>query len=207
MSPGRRGWVAGAAGVAIAATAAGGVRAAGADDLEFAIGQGRVTVIATGVPLGDVLAEWARAGNTRFEGVGALGALPVSLHLEGVAEREALRLLLRPAAGFLAAPRARQVPGASIYDRVKIRAASRAPQPAPAGALRERRQPPGPVREAPPALSAANQRERLQRLLRPGAAGRTVADPPAEAPRGPAVYAPTTPRPGMVVDPGLPDPP
>ena len=206
VNPGRRGWVAGVAGVVIAVTAAGGGRAACADDLEFAIGQGRVTVIATGVPLGDVLAEWARTGNTRFEGVGALGALPVSLHLDGAPEREALRLLLRPAAGFLAAPRVPGISGASIYDRVKIRAAHRAPQQAPAGALRER-QPPGPVREAPPALSAADQRERLQRLLRPREAAGTVAGPPAEAPTGGAEYAPTTPRPGMVVDPGLPDRP
>ena len=207
VNPGKRGWVAGVAGVAIVATAAGAVRAAGADDLEFAIGQGRVTVIATGVPLGDVLAEWARAGTTRFEGVGALGGLPVSLHLDGVAEREALRLLLRPAAGFLAAPRAPDVSGASIYDRVKIRAARREPQPAAASASQGRPPPPRPVREAPPALSEAAQRERLQRLLRPRVGGEAATSAAAEATRGGAVYAPTTPRPGMMVEPEIPDPP
>ena len=122
-----RSWVAGVAAAAVAAS--GAVRTAGAEELAFTIGGGRVTLIAADVPLRDVLDEWARAGGTRFVGVDAVGASPVSLRLEGVAEREALRLLLRPAAGYLAAPRAPGMPGASIYDRVKIRAARRAPQP------------------------------------------------------------------------------
>ena len=123
-----RSWVAGVAAVAVAAS--GAVRTAGADELAFTIVGGRVTLIAADVPLRDVLDEWARAGSTRFVGVDAVGASPVSLHLEGVAEREALRLLLRPAAGYLAAPRAPGVSGASIYDRVRIRSARRAPLPA-----------------------------------------------------------------------------
>ena len=207
MSRGKRGWIVGVAVLTIAATAPDAARIASADELELVIGQGRVTLIAAGIPLGAVLDEWARVGNTRFEGVGELGAAPVSLHLEGVAEREALRLLLRPAAGFLAAPRSPDVSGASIYDRVKIRAAHREPQPAAAGASGGRREPPGPVREAAPALSEADQRERLQRLLRPRPAVEAGTDPPAEAPRGGPVYAPTTPRPGMVVDAALPDRP
>ena len=71
MHRGVRRWVAGAAGVVVAATAAGAARAAAADELKFAIGEGRVTLVATGVPLRDVLAEWARAGSTRFVDVGA----------------------------------------------------------------------------------------------------------------------------------------
>jgi hypothetical protein len=207
MNRGRRGCIAGIAGAAIAVTAAGAARDAGADELYLAVGHGRVTLAAADVPLGDVLAEWARVGGTRFEGVGELGAAPVSLHLEGVAEREALRLLLRPAAGFLAAPRAPDVSGASIYDRVKILAGRRASQSAPAAASEARREPPPrPVREAP-ALSEADQRERLQRLLRPRPVAEAVTDSPAEGPPEGAVYAPTTPRPGMVVDAVLPDRP
>ena len=204
----RRGWIAGLAGLTVAVAAAGAARVAGADELELAVGQGRVTLVAAGVPLGEVLAEWARVGGTRFEGVGELGAAPVSLRLEGVAEREALRLLLRPAAGFLAAPRSPDASGASIYDRVRIRAGRRAPQPAPAGASQGRREPPpGPAGEAPPTLSEADQRERLQRLLRPRAPVEAVTDPPAEAPRRGPAYAPTTPRPGMVGEPVPPDRP
>ena len=204
---GRRGWVAGLAGVVIAAS--GGVRSVGADELTFVIGEGRVTLVASGVPLREVLDEWARAGGTRFVGAEAVGAAPVSLRLDGVAEREALRLLLQPAAGFLAAPRTPRVVGASIYDRVKIRAVRRAARPAADGAPEpepaRRAAPPPPVREAP-ALSAADQRERLQRLLRPRAPVEAAADRPADdSVRGGAAYAPTTPRPGMIVEPARPD--
>ena len=195
----------------IAATVAGGARAAAADELEFAIDQGRVTLIATGVPLRDVLAEWARAGNTRFVGVGAIGAAPVSLHLVGVAEAEALRLLLQPAAGYLAARRRPYLPGASMYDRVKIRAVRGAPRPSPAVASPERRAPPPgrTVPEAPPALSEEDQRERLQRLLRPRGAVEAATRPPAAAPSSEGVALPpiTTPRPGMIVESAPPEPP
>ena len=188
------------AGAAVAASL-GGTGVVRADEPAVAVAGGRVTLTATGAPLADVLAEWSRAAGTRFEGVGALGSTPVTLHLEGVAEREALRLLLRPAAGFLAAPRRTGASGASIYDRVKIRAARQAPSPAPA---EPRRPPPGPVREAPE-ISAADQRERLQRLLRPP--GVEAPAEPAPPPRGGAAYAPTTPRPGMVaVEPEPPHP-
>lgn len=182
-----------------------GTRAAGAEELALAIAEGRVTLTAAEAPLGDVLGEWSRAGNTRFDGVGELGSARVTLHLEGVPEREALRLLLRPAAGFLAAPRRSPGSGASIYDRVWIRADRRAPQTAPDGASRERRPPPPRlVRETPLVLSAAEQRERLQRLARGRAPVQAAAGSPA-APREEPVYAPTTPRPGMVVEAVSPD--
>ena len=131
----------------------------------------------------------------------------MSLHLVGVAESEALRLLLRPAAGYLAARRAPRLPGASRYDRFKIRAVRRAPRPAAGGALREQAPPlGGPAREAPPALSEADQRERSQRLLRPRAAVEPAVRSATEAPRAGAVYAPSTPRPGVIAEPVLPDP-
>ncbi len=191
----------------MAIAAAGAAPVVSADELEFAIGGGRVTVIAAGVPLGDILAAWERAGSTRFVGAEAVGAVPVSLHLVDVAEREALRLLLRPAAGYLAARRAAHDSGASIYDRVKIRASRRAPQPASADGSPGRPAPrPDPVREAPPAPSEAEQIERLQRLLRPRAPDAAPARV-VDAPRPGAVYAPTTPRPGMIVEEDRPDPP
>ena len=197
-----------AAGVAVAVAAAGAAPAASADELEFAVGQGRVTLIAAGVPLRDVLAAWARAGSTRFVGAEAIGASPVSLHLVDVAEHEALRLLLRPAAGYLAARRTAPVVGASIYDRVKVRAARRAASAAPADETRRPpTRPPGPVREAPSALSEADQRERLQRLLRPRPAGGAAPGRVVDTPRAGAAYAPTTPRPGMIVEAEPRDPP
>ncbi len=190
---------------AVIAASAGGFGGGAADELVFAVADGRVTLTATEAPLGDVLAAWSRVGSTRFEGVGDLETAPVTLRLEAAGEREALRLLLRPAAGFLAAPRRPGDSGASIYALVKIRAARRAPRSAPPGGSAARRPATRPVRESP-GLSEAEQRERLQRLLRPPPAVGTVAGPAAPPSRGGAARAPTTPRPGMVVEPEPPVP-
>ena len=45
--------------------ALGGAWAAEAGELALAIAEGRVTLTAAEAPLGDVLAEWPRAGNTQ----------------------------------------------------------------------------------------------------------------------------------------------
>ena len=189
-----------------------------ADELRFTIGDGRVTLIARDAPLGDVLAEWRRAGDTRFVDAGELDEVPVSLHLVDVPEGEALRLLLRPAAGYLAVPRAATAPGASAYDRVKILAAgsgSPAVRPvaapragsagaaSPAGASGAGR-PEGGLgdRPPPPELSEEAQIERLQRLLHPRGSGGESAAATGTQPSAPVPLI--TPRPGMIVDPEQP---
>ncbi len=184
----------------------------GGGGIQLTIGAGRVTLIARNAPLRAVLAAWERAGSTRFVDAGGLDAVPVSLHLVDVPEAMALRLLLRPAAGYIAVARAPSAPGASRYDRVEILAA-RAPPPRPRsaaaapalaapapGAARGGRAEDGRGNGPPPAeLSEAAQIERLQLLLRPresggeSAAAATEAEPRARAPRA-------TPRPGMLVD-------
>lgn len=185
---------------------------AGGGEIQFTIGEGRVTLIARNAPLGEVLAEWERAGSTRFVDAGGLDAVPVSLHLVDVPEAMALRLLLRPAAGYIAMARAPSAPGASQYDRVEVLAARPTPSrprfaaatralaaPAP-GAAGAGRAEDGRGNGPPPAeLSEAAQIERLQRLLRPresgdeSAAAATETEPRARAPHA-------TPRPGMRVD-------
>ena len=202
-------WVGGVIGAAIAL---GAVASAGGGEIRFTIGEGRVTLIASDALLGDILAEWGRAGDTRFVDAGELHQVPVSLHLVDVPEVEALRLLLRPAAGYLAVPRAPLTPGASVYDRIKIlavRSSSSMPRSvaatravATAAAPAAGRPEDGLGNEAPPAeLSEAAQIERLQRLLHPrgigdeSAAAATETQPRALAPQ-------TTPRPGMIADPG-----
>ena len=185
----------------------------GGGGIRFTIGEGRVTLIARNAPLGAVLAAWERAGSTRFVDAGGLDAVPVSLHLVDVPEAMALRLLLRPAAGYVAVARAPSAPGASQYDRVEILAARAAPSRPRSAAATRALAPPAPRAAGganagdgrgngpPPAgLTEAAQIERLQRLLRPresgaeAAAAATEAEPRARAPRA-------TPRPGMLVDP------
>ena len=106
---------------------AGVASAAAAGELTVKIADGRATVIARDVPVRQILAEWARVGNTRIVGGEKLLGGPISIELINVPEKEALDVLLRTAAGYLAAPRPPSVAGASLYDRVVVLATSRAP--------------------------------------------------------------------------------
>ena len=103
--------------------------ALGASEITINMGAGRVTLIATDAPLADVLAEWARVGDTVFVGAEMLGVEPITLHLVDAAEADAIRLLLRSAAGYIAAPRRAGASGASRYDRVTVLAMRRTPAP------------------------------------------------------------------------------
>lgn len=90
-------------------------------DVSFAAG--RVTIAARDAPLAAILGAWERYGGSQFVGADRLLDQPVSVQLVDVPEREALRVLLRSAAGYVAIPRATSQPGVSAYDRVVIMAA------------------------------------------------------------------------------------
>lgn len=122
----------------IAATAAlAGAAAPAAAELKLSFDAGRVTVVASDVPLAAILATWEQVGHTRFVAADSLPARPVSVHMENVPEREALRVLLRAAGGYIAAPRgaapAAGQPGRSAFAQVLIMPAGRA-RARPAGA-------------------------------------------------------------------------
>ena len=133
------GWRLATSAVAVAAAVGGPVAA---DDLELSFSAGRVTVVAADVPLVAILDEWARLGDTRFVAGEGLLARAVSVRLVDVPEREALRVLLRAAGGYIAESRSASQPGVSAFERVLVmtggrrRAAAggflaRAPQSAP----------------------------------------------------------------------------
>lgn len=117
---------AGAWAVLAAVLLAGAGRSLAAEDLQLRIDGGRVTLIAAGATLADILAEWSRVGDTRFVGADGLEGGPLTLHLVDVAEARALGLLLEAAQGYVAAPRTAAAPGTSRYDRVTILAGGRA---------------------------------------------------------------------------------
>ena len=96
-----------------------------ADDVEITFGGGRVTVIATDVPVQAILGEWARVGDTTFVDAEGLTGPPVHLQLIDVPETEALRVLLRDAAGYVAARRAAAADTSSRFDRVRVMPTSR----------------------------------------------------------------------------------
>ena len=169
----------------------------GAGEIRMAIDGGRVTLSAIEAPLADVLAEWSRVGGTRFVGAETLGRETVSLRLVEADEADAIRLLLRSAGGYVAAPRRAGAAGAARYDRVTILAARRTPAPAPNNAVR------APANETDaggtPAGSGAVPgllpMEELQRVL--DAAAAAGAPAPDDAPTDRHVPVLVTPVPGI----------
>ena len=99
-----------------------------AQQLNLEIQDGRVTLDAVNVPARQILAEWARIGGTKVVGGEKIVGPPLTLKLVGTPERQALDIILRSVAGFMAAQRqANATPGASAYDRILILATSTAP--------------------------------------------------------------------------------
>ena len=162
---------------------------AGSDEIRVVIDRGRVTLSVTDAPLAEVLTAWAHTGGTRFIGAEPLGNDRITLHLIDAPEADAIRLLLRTAAGYIAAPRRDRAAGASRFDRVTVLAARRTPAvqtlraETPIGNRRTVEPTPTPSGgAAPPALMAM---EELQRLLDAAASAsgeETGAEPPAAPP-------------------------
>ncbi len=151
---------------------------AAADELELSIQEGRVTIRAEHVSVKTILAEWGRVGQTAIIDADGLVDKIVTLELVNVPEEQALRTLLRDAAGFLAAPRAVVSGGSSRFDRILVLAdsksapprqpfARRGTRPAPfepdagSDALREPGAPPSPDENALMALAASGRVDQL----------------------------------------------
>ncbi len=92
--------------------------------VRISIAEGRVTVSATDATIRQILTEWARVGQTRIVNLDRLSGAPMSLELTNVPEAQALETVLRSVSGYLAAPRARELPNASRYDRIFLLASS-----------------------------------------------------------------------------------
>lgn len=126
---------------------------AGAQQLKIAFNQGLVSIDATSVPVRTVLSEWSKLGGTKVVGGERVAGAPLTLKLENVPEAQALEVVLRNVAGYMAAPRTATT-GASIYDRILVLAASSAPPPAagrpPAPTAAARRPTAGTQRAIPP---------------------------------------------------------
>jgi hypothetical protein len=96
--------------------------------LKLEIHDGRVTLDAKAVPARQILAEWAKVGGTKVVGSEKITGAPLTLRFVDMPERQALDIILRNVAGYMAAPRlASAAPGASLYDRIMILATTTAP--------------------------------------------------------------------------------
>ena len=85
--------------------------------------RGRVSLAADGVPVSDVLAEWARVGKTEIIGAELVDKRLVTVKLSDVSEDGALEAILGPSYGFVEMIR-RVEPGLSIIRRLVIGAAA-----------------------------------------------------------------------------------
>ncbi|MGD9901920.1 MAG: hypothetical protein AB7U83_00515 [Vicinamibacterales bacterium] len=127
---------------------------AAAQQLSLQIRDGQVSMTATNVPVRQVLAEWARVGGTRVVGAERIAGQPLTLTLENVPEAKALDIILRGAAGYMAATRAVPGSGSSHYDRILVLATSTPPAASAAAARPGGRFANTPVQEGPEVIEA-----------------------------------------------------
>jgi hypothetical protein len=118
----------GSATVLLAAALLAGGAAPARADVQLTIQNGRVSLTATGATVREILAEWARVGQTRIINGEKVPGGPISLQLTNEPEDSALDTILRSASGYMAAPRASFSSNASKYDRIVVMPTSSAPR-------------------------------------------------------------------------------
>lgn len=101
-------------------------------DVQIAIRDGRVTLNATSATVREILAAWAKAGQTKIVNAERVAGAPVDLQLQDVPEEQALEIILRSVSGYLAAPRADTIENASRFDRIFVMPTSTPPPTVPA---------------------------------------------------------------------------
>ena len=95
-------------------------------EVQVTMHDGVVTIVAKDVTVRQILAEWARVGQTRIVNPDVVTGGPISLQLTNMPEQQALDIILRTAS-YLAAPRQTAVANASRFDRIVLMPSSSAP--------------------------------------------------------------------------------
>ena len=95
-------------------------------DVQITMHDGRVSIVAKDATLRQILAEWAKVGQTKILNAERVPGPPLTLQLTNVPEQQALDTLLRTLSGYVASPRAEVVSNLSRFDRIAIM-----PTPAP----------------------------------------------------------------------------
>jgi len=202
-------------------------------DVQIEMRDGRVTLDAAGATVREILAAWAKVGQTRIVNAERVSGGPVTLHLQDIPEEQALEIILRSVSGYLAAPRANTIANASRYDRIFVMPTSTpprtaAPTPQPAFAQPQfnpaiQQQPPFPADDDDPNPNPnipPGQRGPLFTFPQPGVVPQPVGAVPPGMPPPPTRQGPPPPRggpngvavPGMIVapqpqgQPGIPPP-
>src|SRR5512142_1819437 len=74
-------------------------------DVQLSIADGRVSLVAKDATVRQILAEWARVGQTRIVNGERVPGGPITIELHDVSEARALDTILRTVSGYMAAPR------------------------------------------------------------------------------------------------------
>ena len=94
---------------------------AAAQKLSLRIDHGLVTLDAENVTVDEVLARWIRTTGLSVVSKSGQGSdIPVSLHLQGVSERDALKMILRDLSGYIMGERRDPATGTVSIDRLVI---------------------------------------------------------------------------------------
>ena len=104
-------------------------------DVQLTMQNGRVSLVAKDATLRQILTEWARVGQTKIINVERVPGGPVSLEFQNLPEAQALDVLLRTVAGYLAAPRAVATANLSVFDRIVVMPAAAGPRAAMASSV------------------------------------------------------------------------
>ena len=99
-------------------------------DVQVLLNNGRVSIVAKDATVRQILAEWARVGETKVVNVDRIPGGPLTLELSNVPEGQALDVLLRSVSGYMAAPRQTVTANLSMFDRIIVMPTSAAPRPA-----------------------------------------------------------------------------
>jgi len=99
-------------------------------DVQLQLHDGRVSIVAKDATVRQILAEWARVGQTKVVNVERIPGGPLTLELSNMPEAQALDVLLRSVSGYMAAPRATAVANLSVFDRIIVMPTAAAPRPA-----------------------------------------------------------------------------
>jgi hypothetical protein len=185
-------------------------------EVRVTIANGLVSISAQDATVRQILTEWARVGQTRIVNVERLGGAPMSIELTDVPEGQALDTLLRSYAGYLAAPRAVDLPNASHFDRVVVLATASTPvSSAPARPVAPAPAPQPPVFQPPQFIPPSDEPSDDQPRQGPnngppgpprGPAFSTFPQPPVGGRQAPAAPSAAPAAPIGVSTPGMPVP-
>ena len=89
-------------------------------DVHLTMADGRVSLVAKDATVRQILAEWARVGQTKIVNMERVPGGPMTLELANVPEAQALEILLRSLSGYITAPRPVEAATLSRFDRIIV---------------------------------------------------------------------------------------